>query len=227
MKCLSSIMKLMTTMTLIVSISGFTHAHSAVSEEVGHQERSGSKGATDLFKFEAMKFGASEEIAQLARNMCSQYYRDATKVAKNIEEVLVDYLQAHENIDNPSPKQIILFLNKHKNQMLCGDTNYMVESLRHGAYDELFNILFYEKLLVEDEDLYVDINAISYTGPPTGNKPETVLDYMYREVANPILPKKAKGEIQYLIEMFEEYFNGKRYSELTDAEKAAATRFGN
>lgn len=84
--------------------------------------------------------------------------------------------------------------------MLCGNTNYMVESFRHGAYDELFNIFFYEELLVEDEDLYVDINAISYTAGVTENEPETVLDYMCREIKDPSLPEKLRGEIQYLIE---------------------------
>ena len=106
--------------------------------------------------------------------------------------------------------------------MLCSNTNYMVESFKHGAHDDLFNIFFYEDLLVEDEDLYVDINAISYTGGVTENEPETTLDYMHRRVQDKILTEQAQGEIQYLIEMFEEYFDGKRFAELTDEEQAAA-----
>ena len=100
----------------------------------------------------------------------------------------------------------------------------MVESFKHGAFNQLFNIFFYEELLVEDEDLYVDINAISYTGGVTEKEPETVLDYMYREIEDPSLPEKAQGEIQYLIEMFEEYFDGKRFAELSKEEQAAAQK---
>ncbi|MEQ3653052.1 MAG: hypothetical protein ABNH21_16515 [Glaciecola sp.] len=176
----------------------------------------------------------SPNISQLAVTICAIYSRDARKVATSAEAAIIRHMKRHEKISNPTPEQMIRFLNRNKNHMLCGDTNYMVESFRHGAYDELFNILFYEKLLVEDEDLYVDINAISYTGgqhPTDRNKhnqePETVLDYMYREVNREARGEKARGEIQYLIEMFEEYFNGKRYSELTDAEKATAARYIN
>jgi hypothetical protein len=143
-------------------------------------------------------------------------------VAKSSKAAVIRHMDKYENIQNPTPEQIIRFLNRNKNHMLCGNTNYMVESFRHGAYDELFNIFFYEELLVEDEGLYVDINAISYTGGVTENEPETVLDYMYREVKRESRSKKSRREIQRLIEMFEEYFNGKRFGELTDEEQAAA-----
>lgn len=172
----------------------------------------------------------SEPIKKLSINICWEYTRDATKVAKNIKEILVDFLIAKKKAENPnqkqvpppSPEEIIKFLNKHKNEMLCGNTNYMVESFKHGAYDELFNIFFYEELLVEDEDLYVDINAISYTGSVTENEPETVLDYMYREVKRESRSKKSRGEIQDLIDFFVSDLGGKRFAELTDEEQAAA-----
>ncbi|MGB3726971.1 MAG: hypothetical protein WA981_14540 [Glaciecola sp.] len=227
MKCLSSMMKLMTTMTLVVSISGFNHAHSVVSEEVGYQELRGKSGLDALNSLSSLNEKMVPTIKTLANTICSHFVGDATKVAKNIKKTIKSYMKEQENINNPSPEQMIKFLNRNKNHMLCGNTNYMVESFRHGAYDELFNVLFFEKLLVEDESLYVDINAISFTGPPTGKEPETTLDYMYREVKRKGRSQKSRGEIQYLIEMFEEYFNGKRFSELTDAEKAAAARYGN
>ncbi|MGB3725702.1 MAG: hypothetical protein WA981_08045 [Glaciecola sp.] len=169
----------------------------------------------------------SPNINQLAETICAIYLRDARKVATSAEAAIIRHMKRHEKISNPTPEQMIRFLNRNKNHMLCGNTNYMVESFSHGAYDELFNILFYEKLLVEDEALYVDINAISYTRPPTGNEPETVLDYMYRRLEAKILPQRQKKEIQDLIDFFVSDLNGKRYIELTDAEKAAAARFGN
>ena len=168
--------------------------------------------------------GISEKIGLLSEAICSIYLKDATKVAKSSKAAVIRHMDRYENIQNPTPEQMIRFLNRNKNHMLCGNTNYMVESFRHGAYDELFNIFFYEELLIEDEDLYVDINAISYTGGVTETEPETVLDYMYREVKRESRSKKSRGEIQRLIEMFEEYFDGKRFAELTDEEQAEAQK---
>lgn len=195
-------------------------------------------GQTKPFKFEAMKYGASEEIAQLTRNMCSQYAGDATKVGKSIKEILVNFLMAEKKAENPNLKQVpppsseemVKFLNKYKNQMLCGNTHYMVESFRHGAYHQLFNVFLYGELLTEglvlrDEPLFVDINAISYTGGVTENDPETVLDFMYREVKVQTRSKGSRREIQDLIDFFEtEEIDGKRFAELTDEEQAAAQK---
>lgn len=47
---------------------------------------------------------------------------------------------------------------------------------------------------------------------------------MYREVKIQTRSKKLRREFQRLIEMFEEYFGGKRYSKLTEEEKAAARK---
>lgn len=168
--------------------------------------------------------GISEKIGLLSEAICSIYLKDATKVAKSSKAAVIRHMDRYENIQNPTPEQMIRFLNRNKNHMLCGNTNYMVESFKHGAYDELFNIFFYEELLVEDEDLYVDINAISYTGGVTENEPETTLDYMYRRVQDKILTEQAQGEIQDLIDFFVSDLGGKRFSELTDEEQAAAQR---
>jgi hypothetical protein len=166
----------------------------------------------------------SPEINQLSANICAKYGGDATQVAIRIKATIIRHMKKHENNLKPTPEQIIKFLNKYKNQLLCGNTNYMVESFRHGAFNQLFNIFFYEELLVEDEDLYVDINAISYTGGVTETEPETVLDYMDRRVKAEIVPTKQKKEIQYLIDFFVSDLGGKRFAELTEEEQAAAQR---
>lgn len=225
-------MKLVATIVLIMSFSAFSKDHPADCEEVCHQELRGSSGTSDIFKFASMKFGASEDIAQLAVNICAQYYGDATKVAENVKGVIVRFLIAKKKDENPnlkhvpppSPEEIIKFLNKHKNQMLCGNTNYMVKAFEELAYHQLFNVFLYDDLLVEelilrDDPLYVDINAISYTGPPTGDKPETVLDFMLREVKDPMLPELSRKKVQYLIDMFKQYYGGKRYAQLPKEEK--------
>ncbi|GBL05948.1 hypothetical protein [Glaciecola sp. KUL10] len=73
----------------------------------GEVASSANSGGTRItHKFEAMKFGASEEIAQLSVNICSEYYSDATKVAKNIKEVIVDFLIAKKKAQNPNLKDV-------------------------------------------------------------------------------------------------------------------------
>ncbi|MDP5132678.1 MAG: hypothetical protein NWQ54_17530 [Paraglaciecola sp.] len=81
-----------------------------------------------------------------------------------------------------------------------------------------------EYLLVEDEDLYVDINSISYTGGVAEKEPETVLDYMYREVKVQWRGKKSRCEIQDLIDFCVSDLGGKRFAELTGEEQAVAQK---
>jgi len=97
----------------------------------------------------------------------------------------------------------------------------MVESFRHGAYDQLFNVFLFDYLLLDDESLFVDVNAISHTGGESGTAPEMLLDYMYREWKSPEIDELTRKEIKDLIDMFEGYLNGKRWHELTEQEQQA------
>lgn len=160
----------------------------------------------------------SENITQLAHYICMQLAGDGNKVAENVKTLILKHLKEYENLDNPSKGQIIKFLNHNKNYMKCSSgKNYMKESFDHGrAYDQLFNVLFFDELLTDDESLFVDVNAIS--DGPDGN-PETVLDYMYRQMADLTNTKQVRDEIESLIEFFELDLGAKRYSKLTSEEK--------
>ena len=146
-----------------------------------HLRGDSTKGLTDVTKLATL--GVSKNIKDLSNQICLNYRGDSTKVASNVKEVILDHMKKYENISNPTPTQMVKFLNRNKNFMTCGDDNagYMVESFRHGAYDQLFNVFMFDYLLLDDENLYVDVNAISYTGGKSGTEPETTLDYMYRE----------------------------------------------
>ena len=146
-----------------------------------HLRGDSTKGLTDVTKLATL--GVSENIGVLASRICAFYTSDSTKVAENVKKSIINHMKKYEKISNPTPTQMVKFLNRNKNFMTCGDDNagYMVESFRHGAYDQLFNVFMFDYLLLDDENLYVDVNAISYTGGKSGTEPETTLDYMYRE----------------------------------------------
>ena len=166
--------------------------------------------------------GISENIRNLSNQICGYHASDASKVAENVKWSISKHMKKYENIPDATPTQMVTFLNRNKHHMTCGYDNahYMVESFRHGAYDQLFNVFLFDYLLLDDESLYVDVNGISHTGGKTGTEPETVLDYMYREWKSPEIDETTRKEIKRLIRMFG-YLGGKRYSELSAQEKQA------
>ena len=167
------------------------------------------------------KFVPSKKISSLSRKICGQFTGDGSKVAANVKRLIKKHMAKHEGIKNPTAPQIIKFLNQNKNYMTCGhdNQNYMMVSFQHGnAYNQLFNTLFFDELVTDDTEKYIDVNAISFTGP--GGKPETVLDYMYREITKGH-SKEYIEEVKSLINTFENDLGGKRYADLSPADKAA------
>jgi len=124
----------------------------------------------------------SKNIEVLSNRICAYYGLAADKVAENVKKSVMAHIKNYENITNPTPTQMVKFLNRNKNHMTCGENNinYMAESLNHGAaYDQLFNVFMFDDLLLDDENLYVDINAVSTTKDGISM---TTLDYMYQEL---------------------------------------------
>ena len=118
--------------------------------------------------------GISENIGDLSSQICRHYVGNASKVAENVKYVIVRHMKKYDNIPDATPTQMIHFLNRNKHHMTCGDDNinYMMESFRHGAYDQFFNVFLFDYLLVDDESLYVDVNVISYAEDDGNNPPE-------------------------------------------------------
>ena len=169
------------------------------------------------------KMGVSDNIRNLSTQICGYYTSDASKVAENVKRSVINHMKKYDNIANPTPTQMVRFLNRNKHYMTCGDDNagYMVESFRHRAHYQLFNVFMFDHLLLDDESLYIDINAVSFTGGESGKAPELTLDYMYRESTNLENARGMQNEIKDLIEFFEGDLNGKRYHELIEQEKQA------
>jgi hypothetical protein len=178
-----------------------------------------SSGVEDLTKLASVA-SREKELRSLAQGICGYFSMDRSKIAVNVKSIIKKYMKKLDNIDDPTPAQIISFLNKNKNQMLCdrGKTHYMVASFQSGtAYNMLFNTLFFDELVTDDTEEYIDVNAISYTGK--NSSPETVLDYMHREVKENAHMKEYIKEVQSLINTFEIDLGGKRYAELPESEK--------
>ncbi|WP_298554583.1 hypothetical protein [uncultured Algibacter sp.] len=162
----------------------------------------------------------SKRYSLLSHKICSYYVGNANEVAEKTKSAIKNHLIKYENIINPTTAQMIAFLNKNKNCMTCGDDNkhYMMVSFDHGnAYNQLFNVLYLDEFLTEDEN-YIDVNGISYTG--ANGTPITVLDYMYKRVGDPNINKTLKAEITDLMKTFEIELGAKRYYELTEEEKS-------
>jgi len=173
-------------------------------------------------KQRAEQLGISENITALSNEFCLIYGLEGSKVALNIKDAIKRHMLRYEKIANPTPEQIILFLNRNKNFMTCGKDNkhYMMVSFEHSrAYDELLNVLFFDTLLLDDDSLYIDVNAYSFTGPPGGVSPESLLDYMYWSSMDGRQSRQTISEIKELIEFFEGDLGAKRYRDFTPEQK--------
>jgi len=172
-------------------------------------------------KLRAEQLGISEKIGLLSREICGYYRLNGNKIALNAKGAIEMHMLDYEKIANPTPEQIIQFLNRNKNFMTCGKNNkhYMMVSFEHGrSYDQLFNLLFFDWLLVDDDSHYIDVNVYSFTGPPDGTSPESLLDYMYRELELTNIAKRRR-EIKELIEVMEFNLEAKRYRDFTPQQK--------
>lgn len=163
---------------------------------------------------------SSENIGALSEELCGYFIAEGKEIPKLSKKAIEDHMKDYEGIVSPSRALMIKFLNHNKNYMTCGKEkkNYMMVSFENGrAYDQLFNVLFFDLLVPEDESVHIDVNAISYHL----GKPETVLDFMYREYNDPTNSDFKKREVLSLIETFEqEPFYAKKYAMLKDDEKA-------
>ena len=171
---------------------------------------------------QAGELDISENITALSNQICSIYRGDGTKVAQKVDNAVKQHMAEYEKIADPTPAQMVAFLNRNKHAMTCGEDNknYMMVSFEHGrAYNQLFNYFLFDELLQEEGQQQIDVNAISFTGPPTGKEPETVLDFMVKEYHDESNSQFKRNEIKELINTFEEYMNGKRFKNFSLAEQ--------
>jgi hypothetical protein len=126
--------------------------------------------------------------------------------------------------ENPTPDQVAIFLNKHHQDMTCDKNGKQVHYMRYAferglAFYSLFKKYLSDKIWMnmKDESLTINVNAVSYMGP--NDEPETVLDYMLREVKRPGISAERKGKINETINVLVDRFDAKTYAKLLKEEE--------
>lgn len=164
----------------------------------------------------------SDYILRLSNHICAIFSGDVEKISDNALSAIRIYMQKYENPAPPTTTQIVNFLNQNKNRMTCGKDNkhYMIVALEDASsYDELFNVLFYDQLLTEDDSVFVDVNIISYSGPPTRREPESVLDFMQRSISDKAYDDSKLKDFEELIDFFKEALEAKNAKEILIEER--------
>jgi len=67
--------------------------------------------------------GISKYSYALANEICSDYVGDASEVGNNVKNSVIRHMQEYENITNPTPTEMVKFLNRNKHYMMCGNTH--------------------------------------------------------------------------------------------------------
>lgn len=185
--------------------------HNALTEEQARRvledrsaayEKNPPKTFKDLINLKGRELATN--IPGLARSICFLYEASGSKMVDEIKSTVIKYMDIIEGIKRPTNAQILQFLNDNKHAMTCGkdNRNYMMVAFDNGhAHKKLIEDLFLDVFYDESEQVFIDINAISNSGP--NGQPETVLDYMYRRVGT-AASQGFKKEIEDLIDAFEE-----------------------
>ena len=159
-----------------------------------------------------------EGLKSLAQRSCASYGADGSKIASWIKEYIIDYMKSYAGYKTTHKRDIVHFINQNKDYMTCSSSNgrnFMMAAFEDRGFNQLFNQLFYEMLVNEDDESYlVDPNAVSYTG--TGGQPETVLDYI-QTVKNE--PGRTQGYLEQVAEVEELIISvgAKRFHQLPKA----------
>jgi len=87
-----------------------------------------------------------EMLLALGARICGAYGRAGNKIEENVKNRLTSYITKHEkSLDPNNPQDIIHFLNRNKNKILCenGTKSYLMAAFDHGAYRQLYNVLLF------------------------------------------------------------------------------------
>lgn len=117
-------------------------------------------GVAKIAKFSPNKLS----LRKLAQSICITYKLDRSKMVQNIHRRVKNYMVKYAGYNTTSKKYIIKFLNQNKDDLTCWEDkkNYMFVAFDNAAHDQVYNLLFFDQLLLEDEEYYVDENAVSF-----------------------------------------------------------------
>lgn len=209
----------------------FTAIHANPSEAShyaqGEPKLSGKPTSGELEDLQKIaKYDNSQKMRLLARKICTIYTLSGVNIARDTKNAIKKYMSREEGIKNPTGAQMLRFLNKNRHKMTCKDNgvekNYMMYAFDRGAHGNLFDGFFIDELIPEDLSVLVDVNAVSCT--EVNEKPETVLDYMDKLIANKRNTKGFIEEVKSLKELFVEDLGAKNFRDLPSSEQAKHNR---
>jgi len=120
------------------------------------------------------------EYKALGRSLCNKYNTE-NGIIVQMKETIKTTIERVEGNTNPNPtdKEIITFLNAHKNKLTCWGKHYLAKAFDEGVYMTVYKKLF-KKELYKKGEYQIDYNSITLTYNPETGQEEfmTILDYI-------------------------------------------------
>ena len=164
-------------------------------------------------------------LKRLGGILCNNMKKYGDDFADKSIRTIKKYMTKKAGYTNPSVKDVILFMNQHKDDMVCTNNlnetkNYMMTAIDLDKQVKLFNGLFLSGLVDKvGSTPYIDINAVTCDK----GRCFTVYDYMqmkWKETKNNNNLLETHLEIDALMQRFRNDFDAKRFDEL-DADTRA------
>ena len=161
-------------------------------------------------------------LRSLAQSICGFYSAAGADFQSSFEKVVTDDMHINDGISNPTPKQKVDFLNRHKQMMTCGSgerkKHYMMEAFNRSAHIALFQDIFRRNYIAKDRSARIDVNVVSYSG--LNGQPESLLDYMDRILTDKSNDAYYLKEVAKLKKYFIKKLGAKHFKDLPASEQA-------
>ena len=164
------------------------------------------------------------EYESLGMSLCSKYNADADIIIE-MKHTIRKTMGRVEGNANPTDKEIITFLNTHKNKLTCWGKHYLMQAFDEGVYITVYKDLF-KKDLYKKGEYQIDYNSITLTYNPETGQEEfmTILDYIEKVTLKDRFiynsPDSVRN-VRYIENMIRKRFGARYYYELPEAEKQA------
>ena len=105
----------------------------------------------------------------LGRSLCGTYNTD-DGIIKHMRLSIANTMERVDGNANPTDKEIITFLNTHKNKLTCWGKHYLAKAFDEGVYMTVYKDLF-KKDLYKKGEYQIGYNSITLIyNPATGQE---------------------------------------------------------
>ena len=165
-----------------------------------------------------------DEYEALGASLCNKYNTE-NGIIVQMKETIKTTMERVEGKSNPTDKEIITFLNTHKNKLICWGKHYLMQ-----AFDERVHMTVYKKLFKKDlykkGEYQIDYNAITLTYNPQTDQEEfmTILDYIEKVALKFDHIKDSPSDLRNVAQirrLIMRKFGALNYIDLPEADKEA------